>query len=246
MRLLAFSLVWNTFISRVYGFYDECKRRYSVKLWKTFTDLFNCLPVGELPVISYAYVLMSSSRWITLHIFPRPVFVWCPVCVTFHLIDPCIGHVIFTKCKGIFILYMEIFIYLYINVLHLQNKLWSHKCYTIIVRKSVEGITTSYLQPRPGFLCLTFSLGLYSNTFYQVTSTQMKLFNVKCVGYFGWVQIFIVTEQWYSEVIIVRKNTYMPLHRHVIIKIWLKDSHKELLMPYSLYLLPKKKYHVWT
>nr|CAD7439521.1 unnamed protein product [Timema bartmani] len=35
-------------INRVYGFYDECKRRYSVKLWKTFTDLFNCLPVSAL------------------------------------------------------------------------------------------------------------------------------------------------------------------------------------------------------
>ncbi|XP_069686016.1 uncharacterized protein [Periplaneta americana] len=33
-------------INRVYGFYDECKRRYSVKLWKTFTDCFNCLPVA--------------------------------------------------------------------------------------------------------------------------------------------------------------------------------------------------------
>jgi len=32
-------------INRIYGFYDECKRRYSIKLWKTFTDVFNCLPV---------------------------------------------------------------------------------------------------------------------------------------------------------------------------------------------------------
>jgi len=32
-------------INRIYGFYDECKRRYNVKLWKTFTDCFNCLPV---------------------------------------------------------------------------------------------------------------------------------------------------------------------------------------------------------
>jgi len=31
---------------RIYGFYDECKRRYNIKLWKTFTDCFNCLPVG--------------------------------------------------------------------------------------------------------------------------------------------------------------------------------------------------------
>ncbi len=33
-------------INRIYGFFDECKRRYSVKLWKIFTDLFNCLPVA--------------------------------------------------------------------------------------------------------------------------------------------------------------------------------------------------------
>lgn len=33
-------------INRIYGFYDECKRRYSIKLWKTFTDVFNCLPVA--------------------------------------------------------------------------------------------------------------------------------------------------------------------------------------------------------
>jgi len=32
-------------INRIYGFYEECKRRYSIKLWKTFTDCFNCLPV---------------------------------------------------------------------------------------------------------------------------------------------------------------------------------------------------------
>ncbi|CAN1279423.1 Serine/threonine-protein phosphatase PP1 isozyme 4 [Linum perenne] len=28
--------------------YDECKRRYSVRLWKLFTDSFNCLPVAAL------------------------------------------------------------------------------------------------------------------------------------------------------------------------------------------------------
>lgn len=32
-------------INRVYGFYDECKRRFNIKLWKTFTDCFNCLPI---------------------------------------------------------------------------------------------------------------------------------------------------------------------------------------------------------
>ncbi|RZR70987.1 hypothetical protein BHM03_00002588 [Ensete ventricosum] len=35
-------------INRIYGFYDECKRRYNVRLWKVFTDCFNCLPVAAL------------------------------------------------------------------------------------------------------------------------------------------------------------------------------------------------------
>ena len=34
--------------NRIYGFYDECKRRYNVKLWKSFTELFNFLPVAAL------------------------------------------------------------------------------------------------------------------------------------------------------------------------------------------------------
>jgi len=33
-------------INRIYGFYDECKRRFNIKLWKLFTDCFNCLPVA--------------------------------------------------------------------------------------------------------------------------------------------------------------------------------------------------------
>jgi len=35
-------------INRIYGFYDECKRRYSVKLWKQFQELFNALPLAAL------------------------------------------------------------------------------------------------------------------------------------------------------------------------------------------------------
>ncbi|XP_044481741.1 serine/threonine-protein phosphatase PP1 isozyme 3-like isoform X3 [Mangifera indica] len=35
-------------VNRIYGFYDECKRRFNVRLWKTFTDCFNCLPVAAL------------------------------------------------------------------------------------------------------------------------------------------------------------------------------------------------------
>ena len=30
-------------VTRVYGFYDECKRRCNVKVWKTFVDSFNCV-----------------------------------------------------------------------------------------------------------------------------------------------------------------------------------------------------------
>uniref|UniRef100_A0A0C9S911 Serine/threonine-protein phosphatase n=1 Tax=Wollemia nobilis TaxID=56998 RepID=A0A0C9S911_9CONI len=35
-------------INRIYGFYDECKRRFNIRLWKTFTDCFNCLPVAAV------------------------------------------------------------------------------------------------------------------------------------------------------------------------------------------------------
>ncbi|ORC84520.1 serine/threonine-protein phosphatase PP1 [Trypanosoma theileri] len=35
-------------INRIYGFFDECKRRYSVRLWKQFADTFNCMPVAGL------------------------------------------------------------------------------------------------------------------------------------------------------------------------------------------------------
>ena len=33
------------YINRIYGFYDECKRRYNIRLWKLFSDCFKCLPV---------------------------------------------------------------------------------------------------------------------------------------------------------------------------------------------------------
>jgi diadenosine tetraphosphatase ApaH/serine/threonine PP2A family protein phosphatase len=31
-------------INRIYGFYVECKRRYSVALWETFQNVFYCMP----------------------------------------------------------------------------------------------------------------------------------------------------------------------------------------------------------
>lgn len=33
-------------INRIYGFFDECKRRYDAKLWRKFGDAFNCLPIA--------------------------------------------------------------------------------------------------------------------------------------------------------------------------------------------------------
>jgi len=35
-------------ITRIYGFYDECKRRHNIRVWKQFCDVFNCLPVSAL------------------------------------------------------------------------------------------------------------------------------------------------------------------------------------------------------
>ncbi|CAE6973128.1 sds21, partial [Symbiodinium sp. CCMP2592] len=38
----------NAATSRASGFYDECHRRFHVKLWKAFVDVFNCMPVCAL------------------------------------------------------------------------------------------------------------------------------------------------------------------------------------------------------
>jgi len=35
-------------ITKIYGFLDECKRRYNIKLWKEFINLFNYFPVAAL------------------------------------------------------------------------------------------------------------------------------------------------------------------------------------------------------
>ncbi|XP_023022074.2 serine/threonine-protein phosphatase PP1-beta isoform X3 [Leptinotarsa decemlineata] len=35
-------------ICKIYGFYEECKRRYSIKIFKLFTDVFNTLPVAAI------------------------------------------------------------------------------------------------------------------------------------------------------------------------------------------------------
>ncbi|EGB04170.1 hypothetical protein AURANDRAFT_8266, partial [Aureococcus anophagefferens] len=35
-------------INRIYGFCDECKRAYALKVWKQFNDVFNCMPVAAV------------------------------------------------------------------------------------------------------------------------------------------------------------------------------------------------------
>jgi len=35
-------------INRIYGFYDECKRRYNIKMWKKFQETFNVLPIAAV------------------------------------------------------------------------------------------------------------------------------------------------------------------------------------------------------
>jgi len=35
-------------INKLYGFYEECKKRYTPKLWKLFTESFNVMPVAAV------------------------------------------------------------------------------------------------------------------------------------------------------------------------------------------------------
>ena len=35
-------------ITKIYGFYDECLKRFSISLWRKFTTAFNMLPVAAL------------------------------------------------------------------------------------------------------------------------------------------------------------------------------------------------------
>ena len=35
-------------INKIYGFFDECKRRFNIKLWKKFNDLFNIFPITAI------------------------------------------------------------------------------------------------------------------------------------------------------------------------------------------------------
>ncbi|KAM3144480.1 Serine/threonine-protein phosphatase PP1-beta catalytic subunit [Paramecium bursaria] len=64
-------------INRIYGFYDECKRRYNIKLWKTFTDCFNCLPVcaiiDEKIICMHGGLSPELSNLEQIHRIMRPI-----------------------------------------------------------------------------------------------------------------------------------------------------------------------------
>ena len=51
-----------TAINRIYGFYDECKKKYNVKLWKIFNDCFNCLPGGLSPELHSLDLINQLGR----------------------------------------------------------------------------------------------------------------------------------------------------------------------------------------
>ncbi|KAL9224973.1 hypothetical protein vseg_000947 [Gypsophila vaccaria] len=66
-------------INRIYGFYDECKRRFSVRLWKTFTDCFNCLPVTA--IIDEKIICMHGGLSPELHSLNQIKVLERPTCI---------------------------------------------------------------------------------------------------------------------------------------------------------------------
>ncbi|KAJ5438510.1 Serine/threonine-protein phosphatase PP-Z [Penicillium daleae] len=64
-------------ITRIYGFHDECKRRCNIKIWKTFTDVFNCLPLAAIVAEKIFCVHGGLSPNLTnmddIRKIPRPV-----------------------------------------------------------------------------------------------------------------------------------------------------------------------------
>jgi serine/threonine-protein phosphatase PP1 catalytic subunit len=38
----------SSVINKIYGFYEECKKRYTPKLWKLFSEAFNVMPIAAI------------------------------------------------------------------------------------------------------------------------------------------------------------------------------------------------------
>lgn len=64
-------------INRIYGFYDECKRKYNLKLWKIFSDVFNVMPVaaiiGEKILCMHGGLSPELKNLQQISSIPRPI-----------------------------------------------------------------------------------------------------------------------------------------------------------------------------
>ena len=49
----------------MYGFFDECKRRYNIKMWRVFCDCFNCLP--HAAIVAKRIICMHGGLSADLH-----------------------------------------------------------------------------------------------------------------------------------------------------------------------------------
>ncbi|KAL8153321.1 hypothetical protein V2J09_011081 [Rumex salicifolius] len=66
-------------VNRLDGFYDECKSRFNVRLWKTFIDCFNCMPVAAViddkilsaVVVEDGYEFFANRQFVTLFSAPN-------------------------------------------------------------------------------------------------------------------------------------------------------------------------------
>ena len=65
-----------SYVNRIYGLYDECKKKYSIKMWKYLNDLFNYFPIGGLiknKILSIPSGLSSKLKYLTkLNEIKRP------------------------------------------------------------------------------------------------------------------------------------------------------------------------------
>ena len=99
LRIAFYTSILLTF--RIYGFYDECKRKYSVKLWKCFVDVFNCLPVGKKKFLFffwYQYACFITYKYSCLFCLVK---LYSAFCMAIYytvgqkmemIISPCVGE----------------------------------------------------------------------------------------------------------------------------------------------------------
>ncbi|VDK31149.1 unnamed protein product, partial [Anisakis simplex] len=61
----------------VYGFYDECARRYSKRLWQIFQTVFNCLPlcarISSRIFCMHGGISQQISTWTAMKKIRRPL-----------------------------------------------------------------------------------------------------------------------------------------------------------------------------